>query len=77
MHNNFESDNIDMEMHVARPEYEIWDRTSIWANFPELSYNEFMETESGLSTWLDMFYKVSKAIEEDFYKRWSFLYHSD
>ncbi|XP_064114241.1 gamma-butyrobetaine dioxygenase-like isoform X1 [Macrobrachium nipponense] len=62
MHNNFESDTTDMELHTARPEYELWDRTTIWANFPELSYKEFIETESGLCTWLDMFYKYGVAV---------------
>ncbi|KAK7072111.1 hypothetical protein SK128_005471 [Halocaridina rubra] len=62
MHNNFASDSIDMEMHPKRPEYELWDRTVIWGNFPELSYNEFMETETGLYTWLNMFYKYGVAL---------------
>lgn len=60
MHNNFESDNTDVDIMSLRPEIEIWDRTTIWANFPELSYAEMMESENGLREWLEIFYKVRK-----------------
>ncbi|XP_042878598.1 gamma-butyrobetaine dioxygenase-like isoform X1 [Penaeus japonicus] len=62
MHNNFASDTVDMDLLPQRPEMELWDRTSIWASFPELSYNEFMETEGGLADWLDMFYRYGVAV---------------
>lgn len=62
MHNNFACDSMNIEMHPRRPEYELWDRTMIWANFPELSYNEFMESDRGLYTWLDMFYRYGVAV---------------
>lgn len=62
MHNSFASDTVDMDLHPMRPEYELWDRTMIWSNFPEISYNEFMETDSGLYSWLDLFYKFGVAV---------------
>ncbi|KAG7170366.1 Gamma-butyrobetaine dioxygenase-like 3 [Homarus americanus] len=62
MHNNFASDNIDVELLTRRPEFELWDRTTIWSKFPEMSYNEMMESESGLKQWLDLFYKYGVAV---------------
>lgn len=47
-----------MEHLPMRPELKLWNRAEVWANFPELSYNEFMESEEGLRTWLEMFYQV-------------------
>ncbi|XP_076058751.1 gamma-butyrobetaine dioxygenase-like isoform X2 [Oratosquilla oratoria] len=62
MHNTFETDSVDMEHPPLRPELELWDRTTVWANFPEMSYNEFKGSEAGLRTWLDMFYKYGVAL---------------
>ncbi|XP_045103370.1 gamma-butyrobetaine dioxygenase-like isoform X3 [Portunus trituberculatus] len=62
MHNNFESDNIDVDIMSLRPEIEPWDRTTIWANFPELSYTEMMESDNGLREWLEIFYKYGVAV---------------
>lgn len=62
MHNNFESDSIDVDIMSLRPEIELWDRTTIWSNFPEMSYVEMMESDNGLKQWLEIFYKVRKLI---------------
>lgn len=59
MQNNFASDSVDMDIMPLRPEFELWDRTTIWSNFPEMSFNEMMESDNGLRQWLEMFYKVS------------------
>lgn len=59
MHNIFESDLVDVDQVSQRPEMELWDRTTIWTNFPEMSYKEMMETDSGLMQWLDLFYRVN------------------
>ena len=61
MHNTFESDTVDKNDSPKRSEPVLWDRTEIWRNLPELSYKEFMETDDGLFTWLDMFYKVRRT----------------
>ncbi|KAK8748261.1 hypothetical protein OTU49_016393 [Cherax quadricarinatus] len=62
MHNNFASDSLDMELLTQRPEFELWDRTTIWSSFPEMSYNEIMESDNGLAQWLEMFYKYGVAV---------------
>ncbi|KAF2358772.1 protein of unknown function DUF971 [Trinorchestia longiramus] len=62
MHNSFESDSVDKDLHPVRAEPELWGRTEIWKSLPELSYKEFNETEEGLFTWLNMFYKYGIAI---------------
>ncbi|RXG62471.1 Gamma-butyrobetaine dioxygenase, partial [Armadillidium vulgare] len=62
IHNNFGTDAIDMEHLPMRPELKLWNRAEVWANFPELSYNEFMESEEGLRTWLEMFYQFGVAV---------------
>lgn len=59
MHNIFESDLVDVDQVSQRPEMELWDRTTIWASFPEMSYKEMMESDSGLKQWLDLFYRVN------------------
>lgn len=61
MHNIFESDLVDVDQVSQRPEMELWDRTTIWANFPEMSYKEMMESDNGLMQWLDLFYRVNIA----------------
>lgn len=44
------------------PAMEYWDRVSIWKQMPEISYQEVMETKSGLHSWLEMIYKYGVAI---------------
>ncbi|XP_050704041.1 gamma-butyrobetaine dioxygenase-like isoform X2 [Eriocheir sinensis] len=61
-HNSFGSDSMDVETVPLRSDIELWDRTTIWSNFPELSYTEMMESDSGLRRWLDMFYKYGIAV---------------
>lgn len=58
IHNNFGSDSMDMEHPPKRPSLRLWNRAEVWEKFPELSYNEFMESEEGLRLWLEMFYTV-------------------
>nr|CAD7460450.1 unnamed protein product [Timema tahoe] len=60
MHETFDSDST--ENHPDQPQIIMWDRTEIWKNFPEISYNEVMESDEGLKTWLEMFYKYGIAI---------------
>ncbi|KAK4316303.1 hypothetical protein Pmani_012523 [Petrolisthes manimaculis] len=62
MHNSFESDMVDVDQVYQRPEMELWDRTTIWANFPEMSYKEMMESDNGLRQWLDLFYRFGVAV---------------
>ncbi|MCL4116511.1 UNVERIFIED_CONTAM: hypothetical protein GTU68_031706, partial [Idotea baltica] len=62
IHNNFASDSVDMENTPMRPELKLWNRAEVWETFPELSFNEFMESEEGLRTWLEMFYKFGVAV---------------
>lgn len=62
IHNSFGSDSMDVETMPLRSEIERWDRTTIWSNFPELSYTEMMESDSGLRQWLDIFYKYGVAV---------------
>lgn len=62
MHNTFELDTVDKEGMPVRSELVLWDRTTIWNQLPELSYNEFAGSEGGLHTWLDMFHKVRKSM---------------
>lgn len=59
MHNSSGGNSMDVETVPLRSDIELWDRTTIWSNFPELSYTEMMESDSGLRHWLDIFYKVS------------------
>lgn len=49
---------MDVDTMPLRSEIELWDRNTIWSNFPEVSYAEMMESDSGLRQWLDIFYKV-------------------
>ncbi|KAA0191833.1 hypothetical protein HAZT_HAZT010520 [Hyalella azteca] len=63
MHNAFEMDNAEKEGLPVRSEPELWDRTDIWKNLPELSYNEFKNSEEGLFTWLDMFHKIIGVVK--------------
>ncbi|CAG2053397.1 unnamed protein product [Timema podura] len=60
MHETFDSDST--ENHPDQPQIVMWDRTEIWKNFPEISYNEVMESDEGLKAWLEMFYKYGIAI---------------
>ncbi|KAG0713455.1 Gamma-butyrobetaine dioxygenase [Chionoecetes opilio] len=62
MHNNFESDNKDVDVMSLRPDIELWDRTTIWSDFPELSYVEMMESDHALRQWLEIFYKYGVAV---------------
>ena len=45
-----------------RPPMVLWDRTTIWNNFPEISFQEFMESKNGLTLWLEMFHRFGIAI---------------
>lgn len=45
-----------------RPPLTLWDRTNIWKNLPEISYAEVMESDKGLSLWLEMFHRYGIAI---------------
>nr|CAD7258918.1 unnamed protein product [Timema shepardi] len=60
MHETFDSDST--ENHPDQPQIVLWDRTEIWKNFPEISYNEVMESDEGLKAWLEMFYKYGIAV---------------
>ena len=55
MHNTFEPGESD----VYRAPPELWDRTRIWGQLPEVAYSEFMETTEGLTKWLGLFNKVN------------------
>jgi hypothetical protein len=48
-----------------RPPLILWDRTTIWKNLPEISYSEVMESDNGLSLWLEMFHRYGIAILRD------------
>lgn len=48
-----------------RPPLTLWDRTTIWKNLPEISYAEVMESDKGLSLWLEMFHRYGVAILRD------------
>ncbi|XP_037276727.2 gamma-butyrobetaine dioxygenase-like [Rhipicephalus microplus] len=50
------------ENHSPLPPMEFWDRVSIWKNFPEVSYKEFMETDDGLYRWMDCMYKYGVVL---------------
>lgn len=58
---NFTSATED-EFSPPKPRITLWDRTTIWKNFPELSYTEFMESEGGLLLWLEMFHRYGVAL---------------
>lgn len=73
MHNNFESDLVDVDQVSQRPEMELWDRTTIWAKFPEMSYKEMMESDNGLMQWLDLFYRVTYIIYFFLYPCYKFV----
>ncbi|XP_046394006.1 gamma-butyrobetaine dioxygenase-like [Ischnura elegans] len=60
MHETFESESHDT--HPNRPPIILWDRTSIWKQFPEISYNEVMDSDEGLKTWLEMVHKYGIAV---------------
>ena len=48
-----------------RPPLTLWDRTLIWKNLPEISYAEVMESDRGLSLWLEMFHRYGIAVMRD------------
>lgn len=60
VHETFESESDGH--HISRPPLVLWDRTEIWKNLPEISYNEVVSSEGGLRSWLEMFYKYGIAI---------------
>ncbi|XP_054708670.1 gamma-butyrobetaine dioxygenase-like isoform X2 [Uloborus diversus] len=58
---DFELDSYD-SFHDALPRMITWNGEKIKESKPEINYNDVMETEEGLKTWLEMIYKYGLAI---------------
>ncbi|KAH6935149.1 hypothetical protein HPB50_003541 [Hyalomma asiaticum] len=55
--------NPDTDDHQSPlPGMVFWDRVSIWKNFPEVAYKEFMDTDDGLYRWLDCMHKYGVVV---------------
>ncbi|KAI9552810.1 hypothetical protein GHT06_020690 [Daphnia sinensis] len=53
---------VEDEHASERPPLTLWDRTTIWKNLPEISYEEVMESDKGLALWLEMFHRFGTAL---------------
>lgn len=47
----------DVEYARRRPELQLWDRVQIWKKLPEISWQEFMDSDDGLRTWLELMHR--------------------